>query len=317
MPTLRHLSMFAAALVLAGCPKKDDATDGGKDDAKAAKDGGKDKGDDKAGSDEGEASLKVAEGDDNTDGPLPPEASMVLFSIEGSLMPLACFDKASGTIKDGKACLGLVKEGESVRLDAGFSNARNKPAGGRVEPTCLDGAGKEVAIAVEGISEANYKFATWPPAGVRAVKLVEDDTLGGSATAVDEDVQGKLLAAMQKSRGSLKGAVVVHQVAKVDLDDNKKKDVFYSAFIRDPKIMEQYAWSGIFLARDGNVDDLVLVEKSKSRKDVFEVRATVNLDGKGDKEAWIRLVWAEGGGDRVYRFDGGAPAAVGKWTCGA
>jgi len=91
-----------------------------------------------------------------------------------------------------------------------------------------------------------------------------------------------------------------------------------SVHIKDPKIIEQYAWSGVFLARDGNLDDLVLVDKSKSKKDVFELRGTVNLDGAGDKELWFRVVQAEGGGgDRVYTVNGGAPKGVGKWTCGA
>ncbi len=317
MRTLRcHLtSLIAAAAVLTGCPKDDDKpADGAKDDGKAAKDDGKS--DDKP-EDEGEASLQVAEGDDNVDGPIPPEASMVLFSIEGALMPLACFDKAAGDIKSGKQCLELVKEGDPVRLDAGFSNARNKPAGARVEPQCLAGEGRNVAIGVEGISDANYKYATWPPSGVRTVKIVPEDTLGGSAVTVDEDTKAKLLAAMKKSKSSLSGDVELHQVAKVDLDGNPKKDVFYSAFIRDPKIIEQYAWSAMFLAPDGDMDKLELVEKSKSRKDVFELRALLDIDGMGTKEAWVRLVWAEGGGDRLYRFDGAEPAPVGKWTCGA
>lgn len=318
MRTLGSYSwLLVAALAVTGCPKGDDDKADGKD-GKAGKDDGKaDKDDGKAGDDEGEASLQVAEGDDNVDGPIPPDASMVLFSIEGSLMPLACFDKDAGTIKAGKDCLALVKEGDPVRLDAGFSNARNKAAGAPVEPQCMAGAGKKVAIGVEGISDANYKFATLPPSGVRAVKLVKDDTLGGAAVSVDDDTKAKLLAAIQKDRASAKGEVELHQVAEVDLDGNPKKDVFYAAYIKDPKVIEQYLWSGMLLAPDGDLDGLVLVEKSKSKKDVFEIRAAVNLDGAGGSEIWMRLVWAEGGGDRLYRFDGGKPKALGKWTCGA
>jgi len=317
MPTLRSCTwLLTLGLALCSCKKGEDKADDGKADGKAASKDTKGEAD-AAGSDEGEASLVVAEGDDNVDGPIPPEASMVLFSIEGALMPLACFDKASGAVKSGKACLAMVKEGEAVRLDAGFSNARNKSAGGPVVPQCLAGAGKEVAIGVEGLSDVNYKFATWPPAGVRAVKLVKDDTMGGSALSVDDDTKAKLLAAIQKNKASAKGEVELHQVAEVDLDGNPTKEVFYSVFIKNPKMSEQYLWSGIFVATDGKTDALSLVEKSKSLKDIFELRATVDMDGKDAREVWLRLVWAEGGGDRLYQKKGGAFEPLGQWTCGA
>lgn len=313
LPLVSRVSLVLPLLLLTACPDKGDGgtkTDGKAADGKApAQDGGA--------SDEGEASLVVAAGDDDIEGPVPPQVSMVVFSIEGALMPVACFDQTAGSIKGGKDCLSLVKEGDPVRLDAGFSNARNKKAGGPVEPTCMAGEGKAVALSVEGgVDDANYKYASLPPSGVKIINAVKESTMGGSATTVDDHVKAKLLAAMQKDRGSVKGEVLLHQVAEVDLDGNPNKDVFYSAFVRDPKVIEQYLWSGIFVARDGDLDALTLVEKSDSRKDVYEVRATLNLDGKGDAEIWMRLVWAEGGGDRLYTMDG-KPKPIGAWTCGA
>lgn len=310
--------LLTLSFALAGCPKKDD--EDGKDDGKAddGKADGKADGKDD-GEDDGEPTLQVAGGDETVEGPVPPDTSMVLFSIEGALVPVACFDKDAGAIKAGDDCKKMVKEGDEVRLDAGFSNARNKALGGPTEPQCLAGAGKEVAIAVENLKEANYKYATWPPSGVKAVKLVDaEETTGGSATTLDEDTEGKLLAAIKKDKASVGDELTLHQRAEVELDDNGKKDVFLSVHIKDPKIIEQYAWSGVFLARDGNLDELVLIDKSKSKKDVFELRGTVNLDGAGDQELWFRVVQAEGGGgDRVYQIEGGAAKGVGDWTCGA
>ena len=132
-----------------------------------------------------------------------------------------------------------------------------------------------------------------------------------------DDVKAKLSAAIKKDKASASGEVELHQVAELDLDGNGKDDVVYSVHIKDPKVLEQYAWSGIFLARDGNLDELLLLEKTKSLKDVFEVRAAVNIDGAGSAELWLRMSFADGGGDRLYRVEAGKVEPVGKWTCGA
>ena len=40
-------------------------------------------------------------------GPKPPETAGVLYSVDGALVPLACFDKAKGSVHAGADCAGL------------------------------------------------------------------------------------------------------------------------------------------------------------------------------------------------------------------
>jgi len=87
--------------------------------------------------------------------------------------------------------------------------------------------------------------------------------------------------------------------------------------VPDPKVLEQYKWSGAFLAEGGSLDKLTLLEKSKTKKDVFEVRGSLDLHGDKVHELWMRLVFAEGAGDRIVKLKGGKPDPVSKWSCGA
>jgi hypothetical protein len=87
-------------------------------------------------------------------------------------------------------------------------------------------------------------------------------------------------------------------------------------FIPHPSLPEQYAWSGIFVALGGNLDDLVLLDQSKSKRDVIEVRATLDIDGDGHEELWLRATSEEGSGDRVVDLEGKDAKAIGNWTCG-
>jgi hypothetical protein len=107
----------------------------------------------------------------------------------------------------------------------------------------------------------------------------------------------------------------VHQVAEVH--GITAKDKFFSVYVPHPKIAEQYSWSGAFLAEGGDMAKLQLVEKSKSKKDVFEVRGWLDLDGDKANELWLRIVWEENAGDRVVTLKGGKPKALGQWSCGA
>ena len=186
-----------------------------------------------------------------------------------------------------------------------------------MEPLCTQGGGKENAIAIDGITDANYKFAAFPPSTAKVVKPVDDASLEGTALMVDDDTKAKILDAMKKDRGSVKGEVEMHQVAEIDVDGNPSKEMIYSAYIKHPSVIEQYLWSGIFMAKDGNIDDLVLMEKSKKGKEVFEVRAVLDLDGAGTNELWMRIQYADGGGDAVYTVSPDGAKRLGKWSCGA
>lgn len=305
---LSTATLCAVALSLAACPSEEDS--GKKDDEKEAKKEKKEEGEeDDAGS------LMVAEGDGGVDGPVPPDTSMVFFSVEGALYPMACFDKDAKAIKAGKDCLSMVKAGDDVRV-ASHDSQYNKKAGEPVEPQCLAGSGKKIAIGVDGITEgADFLYGTWPPSGIKIVKEVDEDSTKPSRAHVSDDEQAKLLAAIKAAGGSAAAELKVHQVAKVNVTSDK--DVVYSVYVPDPKVLEQYKWSGAFLAEGGSMDKLTLLEKSKTKKDVFEVRGWMDLDGDKTHELWMRLVFAEGAGDRLVQVSGGQARPVGKWSCGA
>ncbi|MEX1368073.1 MAG: hypothetical protein AB1Z98_33395 [Nannocystaceae bacterium] len=301
LPMLGALAMLSTAC---GDKGKDE---GNKDDTKLdtkvdAKDGE---------ADEGEAPLAVASGDDAVDGPVPPETSMVFFQVEGALIPLACFDKAKGKMMAGTGCLDLVPADAEVRVSSG-DQAFNKKVGERAEPSCMAGSDKKIALSAQDLTGgAEFSYGAWPPSALKTMKKVSDDSTSPMATQLDDDARAKLTAKVGK------GEITAHQVAEVDVDGNDDKDGIYSVFVPHPKMAEQYTWSGVFLARDGNLDDLVLIDKSESRKDVFEVLGVLDVDGTGTKELWVRMIYEDGAGDAVFELEGDSGKALGKWSCGA
>ncbi len=299
----------ALALLAASCNKGEQGAEDGK--AKADAKAKTDKADGGAAGDEGEPTLKVAEGDAGVDGPVPPDSSMVFFQVEGALIPLACFDKDKGTLSGGADCLSLVPAGAEVRVSAG-DQAFNKKVGDRATPTCLDGSDNKDALSAENLTGgAEFTYGTWPPSGLRLVELVAEDSTSPAATQIDDDTKAKLAKAVPA-----KGDITAQQVAEIDVDGDDKKDGIYSVFIPHPKVQGEYAWSGVFLARGGNLDAPILLAKSPTGKHVFEVLGTLNVDGKGDRELWIRMVYAEAAGDAVFQLEGTGAKPLGKWSCG-
>ncbi|MCX4239992.1 hypothetical protein [Paraliomyxa miuraensis] len=296
------------ALFVGACDKGDD----GAKDTKEAKGDAKAKGDDKAAGDEGEPTLKVADGDQGVEGPVPPDTSMVFFQVEGALLPLACFDKDKGTLAAGTGCLDLVPAGAEVRVSGG-DQAFNKKVADRIEPRCLAGSGKKIALDAEGLTGgAEFTFGAWPPSALKIVELVPEDSTSPAATGLDDETKAKI-AKLVPSKGEL----TAHQVAEIDVDGNDEKDGIYSVFIPHPSMPEQYTWSGVFLAPDGNLDAMVLLAKSQSRKDVFEVLGALDVDGKDARELWVRMIYEEGAGDAVVQISGTEAKPLGAWSCGA
>lgn len=317
---MRTLSALCALILLGGC---DRLTGGGEgkeaaDDGKAAKaDEGGDAGKkaEEGGGDDANA-LKVAEDGATVEGPVPPETSMVFFAFENELMPLGCFDKDKNSISAGEACLDMVKEGELVRL-ASHDSQYSRKVTGRVEPECLAGSGKKSGLSVEGATGgADFVYGSWPQSGLKIVTMIDKETLSPLALDLGDDEKAKLAAGI-KAAGGGGGDVEAHQIAEFDLDGNDKKDKFYAVFIQDPNMQEQYKWSGAFVAVDGDLGSLVHVATSKSKRDVFELRGVLNLDGSGPAELWVRLAFDEGAGDRLFQIDGKKAKAIGQWTCGA
>src|SRR5690606_13731657 len=203
--SLATLALLAAAGT--GCNKggdeaKDEDT---KADAKAKEDPKA------AAGDEGEPTLQVADGDEGAEGPVPPDTSMVFFQVEGALVPLACFDKDEGTLAAGTECLELVPADAKVRVSAG-DQAFNKAVGERVEPRCMAGSGKKIALDAEGLSGgAEFTYGTWPPSALKIITLVPEDSTSPAATTIDDDTRAKLAKVVPA-----KGEVSAHQVAEVD-----------------------------------------------------------------------------------------------------
>lgn len=301
----------ALALLATACDKGSDES--GKDDKSKAEAKGKGdaKSDGGAAGDDGEPTLKVAEGNAGEDGPVPPNTSMVFFQIEGALIPLACFDKDKGTVSGGPGCLSLVPAGAEVRVSAG-DEAFNKKVGERATPTCLDGSGDKDALSAENLTGgAEFTYGTWPTSALKLVTLAPEDSTSPRATQLDDDTKAKLAKAVPA-----KGDITAQQVAEIDVDGDDKKDGIYSVFIPHPKVQGEYAWSGVFLMPDGNLDAPVLLTHSPSGKHVFEVLGTLDIDGKGERELWIRMVYAEAAGESLFQLDGKGAKQIGKWSCG-
>ena len=303
--------VFAVVACGSKTEKKQDAKTAAKADAKngdAKAEGGSDPAD----------QLVVAHDDTVEKGPVPPDADLVFFVVDGGLLPLGCFSKATAKVATGNQCLDMVADGAEVRVGSGDTSTLKKVTG-RAEPLCLAGSGKKVALAAEGLStEANYRFAAWPPAGFRTVELVSDDTLDPNNLVLSDEQQQALQAAIKASGARASGEVAAHQIASVDIDGNDNKETVFSAHIPHPKQPERYLWSGMFLAPDGDLSKLALLSRSKSKEDVLEVRGTIDIDGDGRRELWMRLVFEEGGGDRLFVVDANNKAKpLGSWTCGA
>ena len=318
MRTAKIGVLFALALALgtSGCDDKKGKDKDKKEDDKKAEKGDDGKAADEEGGDEGEKSLKVAEGDPPVDGPLPPQESMVFFAMEGGLLPLACFDKAKKKLLAGNACLGLVNTGDQARLSSGDAEY-NKKVGDRIEAQCTAGSGKKNALGVEAVGEVNYKFATFPAQALKLVTYVPEDTTDPQNAQVDDDTKAKLVAAVKKHFPDPKTELTMHQFAKIDVDGDANKEHVYALYYPHPNIAEQFSWSGVFLAPGGDLDKLVLLDKARNKPDVFEVRGTLDLDGDKKKELWLRNTFTEGGGDRVVVFDGTSAKPLAKYTCGA
>lgn len=264
-----------------------------------------------------EPTLQVDQGELAVDGPVPPQTNMVFYVVDGALLPLGCYDKAKGAIAAGKTCLNMIESGAEVRISASDS-AFNKTVGEKAVPQCLTGTTEKVAWSVAGISEgAAFKFAAWPPSALKVVQPVEADTTAPRNTQLDEDETQALLSAMKAKGARIRGDLSAHQIAEIDLDGRAPKEKFYSVYVPHPTEPEQYLWTGAFVAQGGDLTQLTLLESSKNSADAFEVRGTLDLDGDGVRELWMRLVFDGGAGDRLLLFKQGIPSPLGPWSCEA
>jgi len=251
------------------------------------------------------------------EGPFPPNSNMVFYTVEGALYPLACFNRDERRILWGRPCQDMVPRGSLVGLSS-IDSIYTKVAGDPVEPHCLLGSDQRVGVGVEGInSGAHFVFGTWPASTLSAIHYVSDESRGPAATRLDPQEAQKLKTAVKTVHGQINKDMNVHQVASIDVDGNALLEKVYSIYFPDPTQPEDYLWSGIWIAPDGDLARLTLLEESTTKKDVFEVRGTIDLDGDKTAELWMHMGFEDGGGDRLMTLAGGTPKGLGEWSCGA
>jgi hypothetical protein len=246
-------------------------------------------------------------------GPKPPETSSVLFSVDGGLLPLACFDKDKKAILTGGDCVALVAEGSEVYMESSFGKkALEKTGSGTTMSTC----GDEGAIPTAALSAgAEYDWAVWPKSVAPTFEQLSPDTWSDRGARLEEAEAKAIQDAMAKHGGS-KGEFLSKQKASLDVDGDGKKELFVSAVLISPSDPDTFAFSGLFMAFGGDLANVVLIDRTKKGTDVVKLFGAVDLDGDGKRELWTGISFDGGAGERIVQL-GAEPKPLGKWTCGA
>lgn len=246
-------------------------------------------------------------------GPKPPETSTVFFSVDGALLPLACFNKDKGEIAPGSECAALVSEGSETYMESSFGKkALEKTEAGTKNSLC----GDEGAIPVSSLdSGADYDWAVWPKSLGPEVVQLDPDTWSDRGARLEE-VEAKAVQAAIAEAGVNKGEFQPKQKAAVDVDGDGKDELFVSAVMLNPRDPDAYLFSGLFMAPGGDLGSLQLIDRAKKGTDQIKIFGVVDLDGDGKRELWTGISFDGGAGERIVVL-GDEPKSLGKWTCGA
>lgn len=248
-------------------------------------------------------------------GPKPPETSSVVFAVDGALLPLACWDKKQGKILPGKDCVALVAAGSEVYMESSFgTKALEKTSAGTKNSMC----GDKGAIPTPELDKgAAYDWAVWPKSLAPEFAQMHPDTRSDRGARLEDAETKAVVAAITKIR-NIKGDFRPKQNATVDIDGDGKDELFVSAILVNPSDPDTYLFSGLFMAPGGDLENLVLIDRSKESADVITLRGVVDLDGDGRRELWTTLTFDGGSGDRIVQWtDDGEPEPVSGWSCGA
>ncbi len=318
------LLLALASAALTACPaagdggeKKADPKSDGKDAAKDAKDAKDAKA---AKEDATKAREPVDETatppkDDALAGPVPPEVSAVFFSVDGAMIPLACWDKDKGKLVGGRDCTALVKEGDAVWLGSESGSAPDTVGAPKNALCEVEDPPKSLGTpALEG--GQTYQWAAFPRSLARGVVQLGADTRSDKATKLSDDETAKLTALATAAKSKVgTNPLRATQRAEVDLDGNGTNDVVYSLVVNDPRRSEQLLFSALVVATDGDLAKLVVIEENE-KSDILTLRGTLDLDGDARKELWVSVTWDGGSGDKVMTFDGAKAKGLAGWTCG-
>lgn len=247
-------------------------------------------------------------------GPKPPETASVIFSVDGALVPLACFDKAKGAIKPGAECGGLVPEGSEVYMESSFGKkALEKTGAGTVTSTCSDEGATPTAALSAG---ADYDWAVWPKSVAPTFEQLSPDTWSDRGARLEEAEAKAIQDAITKQQ-PINGEFLPKQKATIDIDGDGKKELFVSAVVINPADTNTYSFSGLFMMPGGDLANVQLIDRAKKGTgDIIKLFGAVDLDGDGKRELWTGISFDGGAGERVVQL-GAQPTPLGKWTCGA
>jgi hypothetical protein len=246
-------------------------------------------------------------------GPVPPETSAVLYTVDGALIPIGCFHKDRKKLGSGKDCSAIVKAGDEVYLKSNSTEQLDK-LGGPKGPLCEPGGGGTPASwSVPAVDAgAPFDYAVFPKSLARQLHMMSEDTWNEKKPSLAaEDLAA--ITAIAKVEGEL----TIRQVALHDLDGDNAAEKIVSVFQINPKDSERFSYAGVLVARGSAPGTWFEVEGARNDTQNYTVRAAVDLDGDRHQELWINAVLTDGaGGDRVVRVTASGGDPLGKWSCG-
>lgn len=252
-------------------------------------------------------------------GPVPPEISMVFFTADGALTPLACYDKVKKTIEARANCLSLLEKGSEVYLKSRFSAVLDK-VGDPKNALCEVGdEGSPKSLSTSRLDEKQaFDWAVWPKSSAQKVVEVSPESQSESVLQrISNDELTELQTAIKSIRsGAEDNKVTLHQLVELDIDGDKQPERVYSAFIVNPNDTAAFLFSGLLVKFAKDPKKFVVVEKTQTSREVFTLKGAIDVNGDGIYELWINAAFDEGGGDRMVELKGSDFKPLSSWTCG-
>ena len=249
-------------------------------------------------------------------GPVPPETSAVFFSVDGAMTPLGCFDASKNKLRGGADCLALVPEGGDVVLSSAFSTELDKVTGPKA--AMCEVGGKPQSLGTPRLDGgAAFDWAAWPKSLGRVVEAVSAETRQAKKKQLNAAETEAIKAAIAKlAPKAAEGELRPHQKATVELGGDDNPELFISVVVAHATDPDRYLFSGLFMAKGGDLATLAPVHTSTKPDDVISLEGAVDLDGDGKRELWISLAFDGGAGDRIFRLDDKGAEPLAGWTCG-
>lgn len=251
-------------------------------------------------------------------GPLPPEASATFFAVDGAMIPLGCFDAEKKKLMGGKDCLALVKAGDGAYL-ASETGAELDEIGEPKNALC-EVADEPTSLGTPSLNSGKaYTWGTSPKSLGRIAETVSSKAESNEAVVLSDEEKAIITTVLLELAPKIedgKDELRATQRAEFDVDGDGKAEKFTSVVVPHPARADQYLFSGLLMARGGDLADQVIVDQTK-RFDMIKIRGGVDLDGDGIRELWVGLVSEGLSADKMVHLDGENFVSMGKWTCGA